>query len=270
MPLLGLSRKELKSHFQVMNGTKIPRQGNSNNREATGAEMDKEYLRERYEGLDTEELQRLVLLGDGLEPEARVVLAEVLARRGDVVPEQVGAVGSTSVHEDVFPKVEIPTSALGTVGLFIGALVGTAFVEVLIGSIAFGGRAPGIVRVGIWGVSIFAVSRLFALRRMKERAYRKIGKEGFTELMYCAAVGEHDTARRLIAAGANLNEQASDGVTALMMAVKMKQHELIDLLLEHGAAANVVAKDGSTALSLAKEANHAALEKMKAASGSKG
>jgi len=63
----------------------------------------------------------------------------------------------------------------------------------------------------------------------------EIDQGGLTPLLFAALTGDADIARRLIDAGANVDETAAAGTTALAMAAMRGFTELVSLLLERGA-----------------------------------
>ena len=70
---------------------------------------------------------------------------------------------------------------------------------------------------------------------------------GYTALLFAARQGAVDSARRLLAAGANVNDTAPDGRSALLVAAHSGHRELVELLLAKGANPNASAA-GYTAL----------------------
>ena len=71
---------------------------------------------------------------------------------------------------------------------------------------------------------------------------------GFTPLMFAARAGDLDSARMLLAAGANVNETTPKNGNALVIASASGHEALAILLLEHGADSNAVDARGVTAL----------------------
>ena len=76
---------------------------------------------------------------------------------------------------------------------------------------------------------------------------RQIPHGGDTAMTFAARVGDVESARLLIAAGANVNDADAWGVSATMLAAHSGFRDLAALLLEHGADANSD-KAGFTAL----------------------
>jgi ankyrin repeat protein len=68
---------------------------------------------------------------------------------------------------------------------------------------------------------------------------------GFTPLLFAAREGELDSAKYLLAAGANVNDVGADGSSALAVATFSGQRAVAQLLIEHGADVN--AADGGYA-----------------------
>lgn len=61
---------------------------------------------------------------------------------------------------------------------------------------------------------------------------------GFTPLLFAARVGDADSARALLDAGAPVDDVAANGATALTIAAHSGQHDVAALLLERGANPN--------------------------------
>jgi ankyrin repeat protein len=76
---------------------------------------------------------------------------------------------------------------------------------------------------------------------------RAIPQGGDTALMFAARVGDIESATRLIAAGANVNDANAWGVSATALAAHAGYRELVALLLDRGADPNA-ARAGFTAL----------------------
>jgi ankyrin repeat protein len=76
---------------------------------------------------------------------------------------------------------------------------------------------------------------------------RQIPHGGETALMFAARVGDLDSAKLLVAAGANVNDVDAWGVSAVVLAAHSDYRELVEFLLEHGADPNSAAA-GFTAL----------------------
>ncbi|PZN27512.1 MAG: hypothetical protein DIU71_17300 [Proteobacteria bacterium] len=74
--------------------------------------------------------------------------------------------------------------------------------------------------------------------------------DGTTPLMQAAFQGDVEAARRLIAAGADVNAANVYGINAMLLAAEVADPELIKLLLKAGADANAANPEGETALHL--------------------
>jgi len=76
---------------------------------------------------------------------------------------------------------------------------------------------------------------------------REIPHGGETALMFAARVGDFDSARLLVAAGANVNDADAWGISATVLAAHSGYTELVEFLLGNGADPNAAAA-GFTAL----------------------
>jgi hypothetical protein len=79
---------------------------------------------------------------------------------------------------------------------------------------------------------------------------------GITPLMLAAAHHQTAIAKRLIAAGATIDQGNDDGSTALMIAAYRGDRDMVEILLAAGAKLDLQDQDGATALQLAIEGNH--------------
>ena len=79
---------------------------------------------------------------------------------------------------------------------------------------------------------------------------------GETALMFAAAGGDLEMAKKLIANGAPVNARSDIGETALMFAARWGRADVVSMLLEEGADASLVNAYDETALSLAEEGEH--------------
>jgi ankyrin repeat protein len=87
------------------------------------------------------------------------------------------------------------------------------------------------------------------------RYNRLIPHGGDTALIFAARVGDADSAKLLVEAGANVNDADAWGVTATTMAAHAGFADIVDLLLDRGADANA-AGAGFTALHAAVMRRH--------------
>ncbi len=77
------------------------------------------------------------------------------------------------------------------------------------------------------------------------------GGGGLTALIFAAREGDLESARALLEAGANVNQQTTYGWTPLLTAVNNRNYRLAALLIEHGADVNLPNAGGWTPLYLA-------------------
>ena len=70
---------------------------------------------------------------------------------------------------------------------------------------------------------------------------------GFTPVLFAARLGDIESARLLLKAGANVNDKAADGISALVLAAHSGHTPLVAFLLDRGADVNA-ADVGYTAL----------------------
>jgi ankyrin repeat protein len=83
---------------------------------------------------------------------------------------------------------------------------------------------------------------------LPERGSRYLVPGGLTPLLYAARDGRLESARILVAAGANVNERDPNAITPLLMAITNNHVEVARFMLDHGAAVNVVDWYGRTPL----------------------
>ena len=105
------------------------------------------------------------------------------------------------------------------------------------------------------GADVHARSREFAqtvTSEVTQRAGREelnytVPRGGSTALLFAARSGDEESARLLVAAGANINDALPDGASALVVAAHSGHSRVAALLLDKGADANAAAV-GYTAL----------------------
>ena len=81
--------------------------------------------------------------------------------------------------------------------------------------------------------------------------------DGRTALMLAAKLSSREVVKKLLSAGAEINDRNSNGGTALMYSAIRGDSETLMLLLDHGADVNLTAKFGWTALMVAAAKGHA-------------
>ena len=124
-------------------------------------------------------------------------------------------------------------------------------------------RHPGVVQVLLDnGADVHKRSRVrrfvISRRLQSDLRYGELGRRygtdaeetdlgGYTALLFAARQGAVDSARLLLAAGANVNDTAPDGRSALLVAAHGGHRKLVEFLLAEGANPNASAA-GYTAL----------------------
>jgi ankyrin repeat protein len=93
--------------------------------------------------------------------------------------------------------------------------------------------------------------------------------DGSTALQWAAFAGDAAEAKRLIAAGADVNAKNNYGINAMLLAADIASTELIELLLKAGADANSANPDGETALHLVARAGNIEAAKLLLKAGAK-
>jgi ankyrin repeat protein len=124
---------------------------------------------------------------------------------------------------------------------------------------AAAGRHPDVVRLLLAAkADVKARTKSYMQRVMlccqyyehDERGIGVVARGGFTPLFFAAQYGDVDSARLLLAAGADVNDSAPDGTSPLVVAAHAGHPAMMAALLEAGADANS-AGAGYTALHVA-------------------
>ena len=100
-------------------------------------------------------------------------------------------------------------------------------------------------------------------RRQTEEIAGRVGKAGFTPLMYAATVGDKDTLTAILATGVNVNDADDNGDSALMHAVRSDQSEIAEILLGVGADPNQMSMERLTPLHVAQHRGSKMYEMLK-------
>ena len=91
----------------------------------------------------------------------------------------------------------------------------------------------------------------------KKAQEKKIGKNGYTNLMHLSGGGEiQEIQKQFILSSTEINAQDKGGYTALMYASSSGHLKIVELLISHGADKELVTKKGNNALFFAKNKNH--------------
>lgn len=109
----------------------------------------------------------------------------------------------------------------------------------------------GILLGGLLGLTVVILGYLNFIAA-KRKAARKVGRDGFNELMYGVIASNQTLVTELIAAGIfDVNAQDRDGMTALMYAAQYSDStspEIVEKLLMAGANPSLKNRKGKTAM----------------------
>lgn len=204
-------------------------------------------LKDNYQNLTTEELLKRRALGeDGLSMQAHKVIEEILTERGINVPP--------IPTKSVIVNNKESSSAIGKIGIVAIFLFLSGLVETLINQsptyriFAFIFSALLLV---YWAYKKIQKINMTEEEKKEYELSDKLGKEGFTELMYCSVIGDYKRVVELINYGVDINGQDFKGTTALMYAISNNHVEIVKFLLVNGADVNLKTNKGNTAHSFA-------------------
>lgn len=93
-------------------------------------------------------------------------------------------------------------------------------------------------------------------------ALAKVGKDGFTPLMFYAAEGDLEMASQILATGVDVNSKNTAGMTALMFAAANGQLKFALWLIDCGAQIDEKSSKGKSANDYAVERGHLELGKL--------
>lgn len=205
-------------------------------------------LKQSYESYTSEHLLTLRARGDLLTDEAHRAIEEIFAERGETLPPR--------------PRKPVDLSQRGREsgrgGKVLGSVVWFFLALVAVGT----GKALGHTLVGaLLGVAFLAFLVIQAVHsqrqspaeRAEELRQRKLKEAGLTELMACAADGDMDRVRELLAYGVKIDARSNDGGTALMYAARNNHLGVVKILLNAGADPSLKTDNGSTALDIARK-----------------
>lgn len=95
-----------------------------------------------------------------------------------------------------------------------------------------------------------------------EEGRKRIGRDGFTDLMWAAGAGIKKEVSKAILNGGHINAQDKSGCTALIFAVMNNQPEVVNLLLDAGADPSIPTRRGRSAATIASDRNLAAISEL--------
>ena len=123
------------------------------------------------------------------------------------------------------------------------------------------GAFMGVI-IGAFGLVIAWLRKRGDSDGAREVALAKVGKGGFTPLMFYAVEGDLDMASKVLATGLDVNSKNASGMTALMFAAANGRSEFALWLIGRGARTDEKSSKGKSAADYAKERGHLELEKL--------
>jgi len=224
--------------------------------------VDLDAMRRELRQLDEAELLARRAQGDAYVPEAQAAIAEELQTRGVALPPRAAspitaeALQSTTTPFGTGAKVIGGSTVLIAVLILLGLL---NLVNPIVASFVS-------IAAGACGCSWYYSRPSYKLKlakqdeelRQKKRAeaQKRIGKDGYTELMFVSADGGLARAQELLQCGADVNARDSGGFTALMYAASSGHSDIVDLLLSHKADGRLRSGSAKTAADYAAAAGH--------------
>ncbi|MGH8727052.1 MAG: ankyrin repeat domain-containing protein [Burkholderiales bacterium] len=97
----------------------------------------------------------------------------------------------------------------------------------------------------------------------------RVNQPGWNALIYAAGKGETRIVRRLLEAGANVNDVSPNGTSALMMAARGGYRETVLMLLGNDADIDLKNERGGTALGWALDAGNSDIAELVIKAGAK-
>lgn len=208
-------------------------------------------FKQQFADLTSEHLLRLRARGDGLSDEAHRAIEDIFVERGERLPPR--------------PKTPIviadpPAPASGierfvkSAAIIVLALIGLVIVKALVHTWVGFLIAVGVIIyfVANW----FRQQKLTPDQKEREDNEKKIGEDGLTEIMVCAANGDLERIRELVEYGGDVNARSASGTTALMYAARNNRLAIVEFLLDAGADPRLKSEKGSTSTDIARKFGH--------------
>jgi len=181
-----------------------------------------------YDKFNSDELLKYRALGpEGLSVDAHQAIEEILLSRGVSVPP----IPEKDIDRKTLTKNQPKSWWRWNTFIFI-IIAGGIGRQLLRDHNQLGMQIYGALGIA---VLIGCVVYLIARKNKKvpvENLSSLIGKNGFTEFMYCAAVGDVERLKSLADYGVDIDLQDDSGATALMYAIDKNQIEAVRYLLE--------------------------------------
>jgi hypothetical protein len=215
-----------------------------------GITMNKDHFKTEYESYTSEYLLQLRARADGLVDEAHTAIEEVLASRGESFPPRPKLAVAAEGHTR--PKgQQAQNLIIGILFMFL-----SAFLLQVLKENRLVGMLLSLTIAVFFLVRWYKDINLAPEERTRKQALKRIGEDGFTELMFCAGEGDLDRVRDLVNYGGMVNAQDDKGGTALMYASKNGHLDVVKFLLMSGAKVELRTEKGLSALDVARKSGH--------------
>ena len=116
-----------------------------------------------------------------------------------------------------------------------------------------------MLAIAALAVCVVPLINLFAIKDYSKKLHevkKKIGVDGFTELMASSVLDDIEKINYLIENKGNLNDVDFNGYTALMYAASNGSYDACKKLIDSGANKNISTAKGNTALLFAEKSGH--------------
>ena len=230
--------------------------------------MNKAYFIENYSSLPSEYLIELRGKGPDLVDQAHEAIEEILKSRGESFPPRPAQAINTPYEQRKTITNTSRAPSTNSVGirktLRIAIWIALLFIALFVGQLASGVLKKSGLSVWVGGILIVA---FFIYHMMIKNQYlnpidpmdelrKKVGKNGFTDLMFDTAIGEIARVREFLNYGVNVNDITDGGETALIIASKNGRLDIAQVLLAHGANVKIPTVDGKNAEDYARITGH--------------
>lgn len=202
-----------------------------------------------FQNFSSEYLIQKRALGSELADAAHRAIEEIFKERGETLPPRPSKpIDVVEIQRDQKRRGG-GDKFLGIVAIVL-AMVVAKTLSTMFGLIILVGYAI------YWVFNWVRKRGLTEEERASEHEAQQIEEEGLTELMVCAANGDVQRVKELVAYGADVDKTSLKGSTALIYAARNNQMESVKALLAAGANALIKTDKGATALQIAERFGH--------------